>query len=87
MNTDKSISKIAGFITVYLVAVCNQDLVIVYLNQFQPWAAELEREMQPAMKRVEEQLGSALDDMGFSFGNERIDSHLMDTTGEYSLVW
>ena len=49
---------------------------------FQPWAAELEREMKPAMDRVEERLGSALDDLGFSFGNERIDSHVMDTTGK-----
>ena len=38
--------------------------------------------MKPAMDRVEEQLGSALDDLGFHFGNERIDSHAMDTTGK-----
>ena len=58
-------------------------LKIRYLHfWFQPWAAELEREMKPAMDRVEEQLGSALDDLGFHFGNERIDSHAMDTTGK-----
>jgi len=51
------------------------------VSRLQPWAAELEREMKPAMDRVEEQLGSALDDLGFHFGNERIDSHAMDTTG------
>ena len=28
-NSQKSIPKIVGFITVYLVAVCNQDLVTV----------------------------------------------------------
>jgi len=50
-------------------------------SRLQPWAVELEREMRPAMDRVEERLGSALDDLGFSFGNERIDSHVMDTTG------
>ena len=38
--------------------------------------------MKPALSRVEERLGSALDDFGFSFGNERIDSHIMDTTGK-----
>ena len=53
----------------------------MYLSILQPWAAELEREMKPALSRVEERLGSALDDFGFSFGNERIDSHIMDTTG------
>jgi len=52
------------------------------VSRLQPWAAELEREMKPAMDRVEEQLGSALDDLGFHFGNERIDSHAMDTTGK-----
>jgi transforming growth factor-beta-induced protein len=51
------------------------------VSRLQPWAAELEREMKPALSRVEERLGSALDDFGFSFGNERIDSHIMDTTG------
>ena len=39
--------------------------------------------MKPALSRVEERLGSALDDFGFSFGNERIDSHIMDTTGNF----
>ena len=38
--------------------------------------------MKPALSRVEERLGSALDDFGLSFGNERIDSHIMDTTGK-----
>merc|ERR1711963_474981 len=51
------------------------------VSRLQPWATELEREMKPALTRVEERLGSALDDLGFSFGNERIDSHIMDTTG------
>ena len=51
------------------------------VNKLGPWAETLEREMKPALTRVEERLGSALDNLGFTFGNERVDSHLMDTTG------
>ena len=51
------------------------------VNKLGPWAETLEREMKPALTRVEERLGSALDNLGFTFGNERVDSHFMDTTG------
>lgn len=51
------------------------------VSKLKPWAENLEREMKPALSRVEERLGSALDNFGMSFGNERIDSHVMDTTG------
>ena len=30
LNTPKFIPKVAGFITVYLVAVCNQELITVF---------------------------------------------------------
>lgn len=53
------------------------------VSKLKPWAATLEREMQPALSRVEERLGSALDNFGLTFGNERVDPHVMDTTGTY----
>ena len=37
--------------------------------------------MKPAMARVEEEFDSALDKFGFNFGQDRVDSHIMDTTG------
>ena len=45
------------------------------------WAEQLENEMAPAMAKVEERLGSALDQLGFTFGNERRDPHIVDTDG------
>ena len=52
------------------------------LSKLRPWAANLEREMKPAMARVEEEFGSALDKFGFNFGNQdRVDSHMMETAG------
>ena len=51
------------------------------ISKLKPWAKNLEREMKPAMARVEEEFDSALDKFGFSFGQDRVDSHIMDTTG------
>ena len=51
------------------------------ISKLKPWAKNLEREMKPAMARVEEEFDSALDKFGFNFGQDRVDSHIMDTTG------
>ena len=51
------------------------------MSKFKPWAETLEREMKPAMDRVEERLGSALDTLGMTFGQDRVDSHVMNTNG------
>ena len=51
------------------------------ISKLKPWAKNLEREMKPAMARVEEEFDSALDKFGFNFGQDRVDSHVMDTTG------
>ena len=55
------------------------------VSRLKPWAETLEREMKPALSRVEERLGSTLDNLGFSFGRDRVDSHAVDTTG--NLLW
>ena len=52
------------------------------VSKLRPWAETLEREMKPALTRVEERLGSTLDNLGFSFGRDRVDSHAMDTMGK-----
>ena len=51
------------------------------ISKLRPWAENLEREMKPAMARVEEEFGSAFGKFGFNFGRDRVDSHVMDTTG------
>ena len=53
--------------------------------RFKPWAHTFEREMdsmKPAMRAAEEQLGSVLDNLGLTFGNDRIDRHGMNTQGK-----
>ena len=51
-------------------------------DEINTWAEELEREMKPAMEKVEERLGSALDSLGMTFGRDRQDSHIMNTNGK-----
>lgn len=52
------------------------------VSKLDSWAETLEREMKPALSRVEDRLGSALDELGFTFGNERIDPHFVETSGK-----